>query len=356
MANLKILSATQQVAQHLRSELFSGRWTGTMPGESRLIKELSAGRATVKAALCQLEEEGLLVSQGHGKRRQINLAAGEISAPSMRVQILLYEKIDRQLGYLAELLHMLQEAGHEAVFADRTLDDLGMNVDRVARYVQSNQADAWVVFAGSRDVLEWFAQQETPAFGLYGRLMGVSLAGTAPKKGGAHDEAVDRLVALGHQRIVFLVREDRRKPKPGFLEQLFLQRLESHGIKIGAYHLPDWEESVEGLQSMLDSLFQHTPPTAMMIDGPPLFHAVRHYLGNHGILVPDDVSLICTDPDPNFEWCLPTIAHVTWDNGPIVRRIVKWMENISQGKEDRRKSSTKARLVIGGTMGPAPAE
>ena len=180
------------------------------------------------------------------------------------------------------------------------------------------------------------------------------MASAVPRKAGAYTEAVDRFVALGHQRIVFLVREDRRKPAPGFVERHFLEQLERHGIKTGAYHLPDWEESAEGLQAMLDSIFQHTPPTAMIIQCVYLYNAVRHYLGNRGILVPDHISLLCSDPDTAFEWCLPTVAHFTWDSRKIIMCVVKWMDNISRGKDDRRKIFTEAWLVPGGTMGPVP--
>jgi hypothetical protein len=39
-----------------------------------------------------------------------------------------------------------------------------MNVGRVARLVAGTEADAWIVSAGSHDVLEWFAAQAVPAF------------------------------------------------------------------------------------------------------------------------------------------------------------------------------------------------
>jgi hypothetical protein len=47
-------------------------------------------------------------------------------------------------------------------------------------------------------------------------------------------------------------------------------------------------------------------------------------------------------------------THITWDCNPIINRVVKWADNISRGKDDRRKTSSKARLVLGGTIGPVP--
>ena len=194
-----------------------------------------------------------------------------VGAAKLRIRILLYEKSDRTIHYLVELVHLLQEAGHDAAFADKAMRDLGMDVRRIARFAESTEADAWVVASGPRDVLDWFAAQPTPAFALFGRLMNVRLASISPKKAGVYAEVVKRLVEMGHRRIIHLVREDRRKPTPGFLERLFLDELEKHGIHTGAYHLPDWKDSAEGLQDLLNSLFRHTSPTAMLIDGALLF-------------------------------------------------------------------------------------
>jgi DNA-binding LacI/PurR family transcriptional regulator len=70
--------------------------------------------------------------------------------------------------------------------------------------------------------------------------------------------------------------------------------------------------------------------------------------------VPKDVSLVCTDHDPDAAWCEPSVAHIRWDYRPVVRRVVRWAANISHGKQDLRQTLTKAEFVDGGTIGPAP--
>ncbi len=73
MSKLRILSATAQVAEHLRRELLAGKWSRTMPGGDGLAADLGVGVNTVEAALLQLEAEGLLVNQGRRCRRLIRL-------------------------------------------------------------------------------------------------------------------------------------------------------------------------------------------------------------------------------------------------------------------------------------------
>lgn len=302
----------------------------------------------------RLTKEGLLVSQGAGRRRRIRLSEGRSRARTLRVLVLLYEDSDKKRDYLVELIHRLHDVGHAATFATKTMRDLGMDLNRIVRYVSAEDADAWIVEAGPRDVLEWFSRHAIPAFALFGRSRELPLASIAPKKAEVYAEVVDRLIGMGHRRIVSLVREDRRKPIPAFVDRIFLEQLSNHGIQTGAYNLPDWEDSPEGLRSLLDSLFRHSPPTAMLLDEPALFFAARDHLARKGIFAPEHVSMVCCDYDPIFEWCRPTIAHIAWDPQPMIRRVVKWSENISRGKDDRRKSASKAWLVKGGTIGPVP--
>ena len=152
---------------------------------------------------------------------------------------------------------------------------------------------------------------------------------------------------------MILAREERRKPRVATFEQAFLDQLRDHGITTGPFNLPDWDERPGDFQRCLNSLFGHTPPTALFIAEMPFFVAAVHHLASLGIAAPRDVSLICDDPDPAFAACLPTIAHIHWDSRPLVRRVLKWADNVARGKEDRRQSSLRATFVDGGTVGPA---
>ena len=150
-----------------------------------------------------------------------------------------------------------------------------------------------------------------------------------------------------------LAKSQRRKPIPGESEQTFLEALEEGGIEVGEFHLPDWDDRKESLLSCLDSLFKVTPPTALIIQEATVFTAVQQFLANRGLKVPADVSLICSDPDPNFTWCEPTIAHIAWRSRPIVRRIIRWADKISRGKKDLVKSFANAEFIEGGSVGVA---
>lgn len=343
----------EQVANHLRSEILGGRWTGELPGADRLGALLNVNHTTVGTAIRMLEKEGLLANKGAGRPRKIILP-DNINASSLRVGILLYERTDAKADYIVDLRHRLTEAGHAVTMPLKALIDLKMNVDRIRRLVDDTEADAWVIHSGSSELLGWFAEQPIPAFALAGRRRGVNIAGTGPDKVPAARIAVRRLAELGHRRIIMLAREERRKPLPGLMERAFLNELKALGIATGSYNLPDWDDSLDGLYDRLDSLFRNTPPTALIIDEVPLYLAVERHLARLGFLTPGDVSLVSLDPGPAFKWFRPSVAHIAWESRPMIKRIVKWADNVARGMDDRRQTFTKAEFVEGGTIGPVP--
>lgn len=351
MAKLLVLSPSQQVAEHLRKELMRKTWMGLMPGAPQLSAELGVDRKTIEAALQILQEDGWLQAQGVGKRRKIMMPQ---KAPSsmMRIAILANEEADRRQDYVVNLLHELNQAGHTAFYASRFLYDMRMNVKHVQRLVKQTDADAWVVFAASREVLQWFSEQPMPVFSLFGRRRGLPIAGAGPDKIPMLLEVTRELISCGHKRIVMMVRPRRRIPTPGALERAFLLELSEHGLPVSDYNLPSWEESPDGYFERLESMFSSAPPTALIVDEIPQLVGTLQFLARNNIRVPEDVSLVCTDNGTAFDWCEPQISHIRWDSRPVMRRIVRWAANVSRGKKDIRQVLTPAEFYHGGTIGP----
>jgi DNA-binding LacI/PurR family transcriptional regulator len=350
MPKFALLSAAEQAANHLRGRILSGIWGDEIPGAPTLAAELEINHETVIAALHQLEHEGLLIPQGPGRRRRITLPKN-ISPSSLRVAILNFEPF--LTPDMNELQHRLRGAGHTPFFTSKCLIELGMDVKRIARMVKQTPADAWVVTGGSREVLAWFVAQETPAFALFGRQTNLPIAAVAPDKSPALAAAARRLIDLGHRRISLLCGRYLRLPRPGEGARAFLAEFEAAGIESGDFNLPDWDQSKEGFAALIDSMFRYTPPTALILDEPCLYNAALHFLAGRGLRVPEDLSLVCTDFHPSYDWCVPSVAHISWDPNSAIRRIVRWTNNVSRGVEDIRKTRTKAEFIEGGTVGPA---
>jgi DNA-binding LacI/PurR family transcriptional regulator/DNA-binding transcriptional regulator YhcF (GntR family) len=355
MAFVKFSSVTDQVTSHLRDELRRGRWEGTMPGRNQLVRDLGVSSKTVELALAQLEKEGVLIAQGAGRKRRVaEDFAGSLPKRGLRIAILHSDPLEQHLDYMVDLLHRLSDAGNEAFFTGKSIRDLDGDLERIKRLVADCKADAWVVVSGSKEVLEWFAAQKTPAFALFGRRRSVQIASAGSDKTLTYAAATRFLIGLGHWRIVLMTQAARRLPTPGESERAFLRELKKHGIPNGSYNLPDWILSRDGFHDCLESLFRITPPTALIVDKAAFFFAARQFLNTRGLRVPQDVSLICTDGDPYFYWHRPSVTHIAWEPEPVLRRVLQWADNVTNGREDLRQTLTKAEFVEGGTVGPAP--
>jgi DNA-binding LacI/PurR family transcriptional regulator/DNA-binding transcriptional regulator YhcF (GntR family) len=355
MKPFRYLSAVEQLAGHLREEIVRGEFGGELPGVGSLAAELGCSPRTVLDALSQLESEGFLRKQGAGRRSRVTLPKG-YAGPDLKVAILLYKKDTLTDTTVTELLGRLLAAGHRAFFTSKSLHDLRMDPERVGRFVKNVEADAWIIISGSRTILSWFSEQNIPAFALFGVRAGLPIAGIGPDLVTTDRAVVRRLVELGHRRIVSLSNLARADQSPTRVEQAFLDELTLHGLPASpSYNLPKWKSGAAGFHRCLDSLFATTPPTALVAEVSHYFIAAHQYCLERGRRVPQDVSLVCREPIPDREICLPETSHVYWDYRKLLNRIVRWADKVEQGKDDRRQTHIKAEFIEGGTIGPAPS-
>lgn len=357
MKPLRRQPLAEQTAAHLIEAMRAGRWGDTLPGVNALAKAFDVSRETVRAALRLLESNGSLLPGGPGRSRVI---ATEIPAAreqrKLHIAILLHGPLSEENAEMQRtmlrLQHAIDSAGHVCFFADGYQARLRYDVRKIAQLVKETPADAWVVFAGTGETLEWFSAQPTPAIAFGGRCIGVPIASAGTDITPALAEAMRELIALGHRRIVLISPQNWRKPVPGRIAQVFTAELAECGITTDEYNLPDWEETPEGLQALLNSLFHVTPPTAIFVVEPAHAVAILAFLGQRGFRVGRDVSLVCMLSDPAFTWRRPPITHFEGNTEPLIRRVVRWVETVARGCPDREQKNFPVEFIRGGTIGP----
>lgn len=356
MRQIKIKTAVEQISDAIRASIQSGEMKGTIPGAGRLAKALGVNHKTVESALRDLEYEGLIINKGARQSRSVNSKNLELPNAGIRIAIFLQDQSDVRDVMMVEIKHRLEESGHYPFFVNKSMIDLRMNKSRIARIVNSTETDAWILLAAPKEILEWFSKQETPAFAVFGnRLEEVNVAGASPGKSHPVVQATQTLIDLGHRRIILIVRKYQREPI-STSAQAFLDVLNSNGIQSSDFNLPDWEETGEGFNQLLESIFKITPPTAIITDEPFQYLAAHHFMVSRGIQIPKHLSLICSDYDPIFKWCMPSVSHITFSNKPLLRRINDWAQNVKNQKTDLRQTILKATFVPGETIGPPTKE
>ena len=356
MNNFRRISLVEQTATHLREGLRAGRWRGQLPGVVRLAADLGISKLTLRAALRTIEAEGLVEVGKNGRSRHVKEKPSQRKRP-LRIGILLFDSLANETGQSVEIIlslhHELESVGFAVFFSKETQCGLGQDVKRIANYVNRAQADAWVVSAGSRALLEWFALQPIPAFALFGRMAGLPMPGVRLDKVTPLLEATRQLIALGHRRIVYICRRIQRLPEPSPNMRAILEELKAHGcLGAGDFNLPDWDETTTGLQSLLTSLFRTTPPTALVVDETPLVLATQQFLANQKLRIPQHVSLVAEDRDGCYLWYHPPMTHISWRGGPVVGRVVEWASALSRHRTDLKQVVLPAEFIPGGTIGP----
>lgn len=352
------LPLAEQTAAHLREGFQSGRWGGRLPGVLQLADELAVSKHVVRAALKILEEEGWIEDCGAGRRRRIlarpNAKPGR---RTLRIGIMLHTPLEKDDALTAMILldvrHAIEMSGHTCIFSDRCLAQMGDDVSRISRAVKAVDADAWIVCLASGVVMEWFAAQPFQVFAFGGRFEEFPVAGSATRVAPAIESAVDTLVKHGHRRIVMLAATLLRRPVPIPSFGRYLSFLEARGIAPTDYHLPHFEDTAEGLENCLDSLFRITPPTALLVGQANYCVAVFAFLARRGLQVPRDVSVISTRMDPVFALRLPPLDHFHVPVKDYISRIARWVDGVAKGRPDQRHVIFQAAYVPGGTVGPA---
>ena len=346
------------VAARLIEGMRDGRWTDSLPGVLRLASEMDVAPNTVRRAIRQLEEDGVLSHRGKGRGRTI--AAAGISRRGkahLSIAILRHDRSLRDNPHtslvLTEIMHALETSGHTVFFCEKSQSELEHSVRGISGVLSRTRADAWLIEAGSRRLLEWCVGRPTPCMALYGDPTDLSIAGIGPEGEAAFRDCARHLIDLGHRRIVYITGGAHRKPGLGRSAQALMDELVAHDIQVSSYNFPDWEETPQGFEELLERLFRHTPPTALIVDESPQVIAALAFLARKGISVPEQVSVISAQPDGVLDWCHPPLAHMAWDATSLMRHIVRWAEDVRKGREHKGVTGVPMYFEPGGTTGRA---
>ncbi len=360
MSAVRRLSIVDQTMIHIREGVRDGRWSGKLPGVRPLSRELGVSRESLRNALRRLSAEGLLADDGPGGSRRIMRRETSAARGSLRIAILPARHMHTESAadqlLILRLMHDLESAGHACVLAPPTWTGAEPSPAALERLVKDKDADAWMIYQGSREVLKWFSQQAFPTLALGGHNLTLPIAAIGFDYTSALREATRNLLHRGHRRIVFIAPRFARTPTPARPVRTFLDELADAGLPTGEFNVPEWEETPAGLRALLVSLFSLTPPTAIITwDG---FEAsgVLSFLSERKLAIPRDISLVALTSDASIAWQHPTVrlANCEQDPEPFIRHCVRWADDAAHARAKVQNELLAVRLDPGNTLGSAP--
>lgn len=332
------VSLVTQTAQSLRESLQSGHWQGHLPGERELSARLRVSRQTVRAALGELQREGVLDVEDRRRRRiratrtakkaaaHPNVIAALLPRPLLAMSLNSVVIVDEMRDHLSRAGFSLDLHVSVACFTAqpaRALDAL------VAR----TPAAAWLLFGSLEPMQRWFIRKKLPCLVLGSCAPGVELPSVDVDYRAECRHAGAMLRRKGHRRIALIRPAEARGGETdgelGFREAF----AEDANAMLVLRH----DGTPAHICSLLDKAMRSAqPPTAYVVGRAIHVLTVMMHLMQCGKRIPQDVAVVSRD-DESF------LQHVT----PVVTRYAA-----NQTQFARRVSAAARQLVETGALPP----
>jgi DNA-binding LacI/PurR family transcriptional regulator len=351
-------SLTTNVARLLREQILAGAWRGWLTDERRLCKTLHVSRNTVRTALQQLAQEGLIETV-HGRGHRIlstreNRRSAE-GATSVGVIVPKLYLGDRQFTslFMDEVRSLLYDAGIEMQLYSGRQFTKRHSYKALERLIERAPHSCWLLCGGSNNGAQrWFQQRGLPTLisGVKEALVDLPAVSVDNERLGR--KGAELILEAGHRRILLV--------RPGAASDGF-----AHAIKDFKKSRSDEPVDLSFVQPSEDSEVFHRNlkralsrpdrPTAIYINESSQYLQTMSFLIEAGIRVPEEVSLVCRDSESYLDYLFPEPTR--FQKSPIVygdllvERIMKLLHNdlIEPGH-----TLILPELVQGCSLGPPP--
>lgn len=331
----KRISLTSQVVDLLRKGISEGEWSEFLPGERELCSRLAISRPTLRAALQELQKEGVIRVDKTRRRRIVGSARARKAASNvvcLLSPIPLYSVPPHTLFWIDEMRDHLIEAGYrlEIHHGERFYrEDPNKSL---ASLVQQTRAAGWLLWLSTARMQRWFEARNVPCLVMGSSHRGISLPSLDLDQRSVCRHAVSQFLARGHKRIAFIIHSG------GFAGDLeSIEGIEEAHAQFGGAALPPeivWHNSTpEGILQKLNGLFRRSqPPTAFLVARSATVLTVLGYLLKRGLEFPKDALLISRDHDPFLEYVVPTVARYALNPGHYAKVATRTVIQLALGE------------------------
>lgn len=363
MLEIARIGLAETTAAAIHAQIKAGRWQGRLPGARRLAEESHVSQPTVLAALNLLAGKGIITG---GKRRAYRIADatenfGVVKPPEGPRRVIILTHVD--LGELPAT-------------ARRGIDALRALLVRRKWQVEVRNFDfvhckrprrAWdhlvpldpripLIGVFGRPPLAQWAARHGMRIAFFGGIRGeLNVPMVGVKSALLVEEAVTRLTALGHSRIVMPLC-DRPVSFSTALKEAFSKGLEAAATPfVPSYHTPESDYMTpEVMWRILEGAFARAVPTALVfLDWKEMVTATS-LLSKLGLRVPGDVSLVLLNEQMEADWFVPKLTCFRFPVKRMATMLADWVD----GKESKAGplAPMSAQFDPGATIAPPPRE
>lgn len=317
-------SLVTQTVQSLRECIRSGHWKIHLPGERELCDHLQVSRTTIRAALEEMQQQGLLEVADRRRRLIKTKRASHGAKAHQRVVALLMPSalhtmhprtlfvIDALRGHLAKAGCMAEVHTQSTCFSAHP----GRALERLTK---EHPADAWVVFGSKEPMQRWFTQRHLPVLVFGSCQPGIHLQSVDADHRAACRHAGSVLWRKGHRRIALIL------PRNAYGGELDSEQ----GFRAALEDMPGTQLSLlrhDGTASHVCALLKKAmiapqPPTAYLVTHAEHALTAMTHLMRMGKRIPQDVAIISRDDHSFLQSASPAIAHYVINPTLLARRV-----------------------------------
>lgn len=316
----------EQIADSLREGIRDGSLSRQLPPERELCRTLRVSRPVLRRAIHRLRDEGL-VRVARRRPAEITTRPSRRGRKSMEARAV--------LGF-ADTPDCISQWGMMVIDGTRQeFADQGIRFDlvrepslgrrrvgvRLREFVALHRADYWILAGASAAAQMWFREQRLHAVLMGNAFPEARLPFVNDDLRGVTRHAAGIFLGLGHRHAVFLMRghglAGEMQEEAGFREA-FAPGAPAEGRVI------KHSGRVEGIRDRLEGMFrEEPPPTAMLISHAEDTLVAASWFLEHGLRVPQDVSLISFEWAPFLERLRPLPAWYYTDPKDHARRLCR---------------------------------
>ncbi|MEN3941225.1 substrate-binding domain-containing protein [Prosthecobacter sp. SYSU 5D2] len=346
-------SRAVEAAAFLREKMLAGAWTRLLPGEAELARQLQVGRNTIRAALAQLEVEGLLKTQT-GRRREVTvlLSAHPKEDDRSQVAVLLlgmpYHALASSTLLWMEALRLRLQGSGWTLRIQVESAAYRRAPGRVLERLAAEQPGAvWVLYRSTATMQQWFEKQGLRAVIAGTRHPGSCLPQVDTDYRAASRHAAARLAALGHRHLVILT---PKAQLAGDSESIAGFREGAGQASVG---LATHNDTVEGVIASLRQVMNlRSAPTGLLVLRAEHFATCLTWLLQQGINIPGQVSLISRDDEPFLQHLHPEPTRYRRSAETFAKKLARLITTCGDGSPGRAAAPLlMPDFVKGGTLG-----
>ena len=327
-----LVAETRNVIQEA---IQTGIWKDNLPGERLLCERFQISRPTLRQALKQLEEDGLISNQ-HGHRRKITnkIKSTSVYIETATIGYLCPVSTKDMFGYTSRKIAAIEHHIHQNKLSFELFVRPGCYTKSPVKALQTlmdeTNIHVWMLHQTNLEMQQWFFHNHIPAIVTGTRFDGIELPYVDVDNSAACRHAVGLLSAKKRKSICYL-KSNNALPGDIQSEQGFIEGIKAqYGAKGKIVRCND---TPNGIADKLEAIIESTnTPDAIIMDQPSQAFCTASFLLRRGFRVPEDFSLICRTESHEFQFMQPSIAHYSRNIHELARRTADLAIKLTKGE------------------------